>query len=74
MSHVLIAEFRRYASEAEQMARSARSAEEKKYWTGLAERWLRCAYKAEQAEHRTPANPAKRRRTSDPIKRKRNAA
>jgi hypothetical protein len=74
MSHVLIAEFRRYAEEAQQMARTARSAEDKHYWIGLSQRWLRCAENAEQAEQRTPAKPAEGRRRTDPIKRKRQAA
>jgi hypothetical protein len=74
MSHVLIAEFRRYAEEARAMAHSARNAEDKHYWTTLAERWMRCAENAQRAECTLDKPAKRRRRKSDPIKRKQEAA
>jgi hypothetical protein len=58
-------EFRRYAKECRQLARTTRTAEGKHYWTKLAERWERCAENAELV----PA-PTRKRRTNrrpDPI-------
>src|SRR5262245_45409425 len=63
MSHV----FRRYAEEAQEMARSSRRAEDKQYWTGPGERWMRCAENAEHAEARTRPHAAKTRRKRDVI-------
>lgn len=56
--------FLRFAAECEVMAKFTRSPENKAVWTGLAQRWLRCAELMEQEYsnlHPTPA--AKRQRT-----------
>jgi hypothetical protein len=68
----LAAEFRRYAEQARHMIKFVRSAEAKQHWNSLAERWIRCAERAEAEEH--SEKPATRRRKPDPIKRKREAA
>jgi hypothetical protein len=59
--------FLRFAAECELMAKFTRSPENKTVWTGMAERWLRCAqlYDRKSAiahsgssarRHRTPAH------------------
>lgn len=56
--------FLRFAAECEVMAKFTRSPENKAVWTGLAQRWLRCAELMEQEYanlHQIPA--AKRQRT-----------
>jgi hypothetical protein len=67
MSH-LAEEFRRFAENAGRMARTTLSADDRDYWSTLAERWLRCAENAER-----PAAATKKRKTYrklDPIKKK----
>jgi hypothetical protein len=55
--------FLRFAAECEVMAKFTRSPENKAVWTGLAQRWLRCAelMDQEQASLRQPSS-AKRQR------------
>jgi hypothetical protein len=57
-------QFLRFAAECEVMAKFTRSAENRAVWTGLAQRWLRCAELMEQehVNHHHPP-PAKRQRT-----------
>lgn len=57
--------FLRFAAECEVMAKFTRSPQSKAVWTGLAQRWLRCAELMDherEAVHQ--ANPPKRHRTS----------
>lgn len=56
--------FLRFAAECEVMAKFTRSAENKAVWTGLAQRWLRCAELMDR-EHEPPrqSHLAKRRQT-----------
>jgi hypothetical protein len=74
--NALAVEFRRYAAEARHMNEFARSAEAKQHWNALAERWVRCAERADaEAEAEAGSEkPATRRRKLDPVKKKRAAA
>jgi hypothetical protein len=69
--YVLAAEFRRYAEEARHMSETVRRAEDKQHWAMLAERWMRCA---ERAEAERSAEAAVTRRKLHAIQRKRAAA
>lgn len=42
--------FQRYAAECEAMARGTRNPRDKEVWTGLAQRWLKCAALMEREE------------------------
>ena len=54
------------------MAKTSRTAEERMYWTGVAERWIACAETTERTERqRAEGAPQKRKRLRerDPVRR-----
>jgi hypothetical protein len=55
--------FQRFAAECEAMADGTRNPLEKELWTGLAERWLRCAALMEREEAEVRARRKKQRET-----------
>ena len=66
MNMVPAAEFRRHAGECRQMARGTRDLKSKATWTGLADRWDRCA--ALEEGRTSPArHAAKHRREPKPL-------
>lgn len=54
-------QFLRFAAECEVMAKFTRSPENKAVWTGLAQRWMRCAQLLEQ-DHASPHRAARAKR------------
>ena len=57
--------FLRFAAECELMAKFTRSPENRTVWTGMAERWLRCARLYDRESSTThPTSSARRHRAS----------
>jgi hypothetical protein len=53
--------FHRFAAECEAMAKISPSRENKAFWNGLAERWLRCAQLTEKLDNDLQSFGVKRR-------------
>jgi hypothetical protein len=60
--------FLRFAAECEAMAKLSPNRENKTFWNGLAQRWLRCAQLTEKLDNDLQAFGAKRRQSRNQLR------
>jgi hypothetical protein len=60
---MIVEKFQRFAAECTAMANRTQNPEDREVWTGLAQRWLRCAALAEREESESIARRKKNRAT-----------